>query len=425
MKRVLMVAFHFPPLAGSSGIQRTLRFVQDLPAFGWQPLVLSAHPRAYVNTGSDLLEDIPQGTVVRRAFALDASRHLSIAGRHFAFLARPDRWTNWRYAAIHRGLQMIREFSPDAIWSTHPIPTAHAIGAALQRRSGIPWIADFRDPMAQDGYPPDPATWRQYRTIEEQAVLHARFSTFTTPSAVRMYRERYPDCAERIVLLENGFDERSFAAAEQSLRSGPGGPLNEGAITLLHSGIVYPEERDPTQVFVALRRLQDEGLLDRRPLVVRFRAPVHAQLLNGLAQQHGVQARIEVCPSLPYRQALAEMLRADGLLVLQAANCNEQVPAKIYEYLRARRPIVCLSDPRGDTATVLAQAGCRLVAPLDDGVAIAQAFARFLDDETVRQPPSEQSIAAASRLSRTQSLAGFLDRMSAGVGDARSPALAA
>ena len=39
MKRILMIAYHFPPLTGSSGIQRTLRFVQHLPAFGWQPSV--------------------------------------------------------------------------------------------------------------------------------------------------------------------------------------------------------------------------------------------------------------------------------------------------------------------------------------------------------------------------------------------------
>jgi len=34
VKRVLMVAFHFPPLVGNSGIQRTLRFAQHLPEFG-------------------------------------------------------------------------------------------------------------------------------------------------------------------------------------------------------------------------------------------------------------------------------------------------------------------------------------------------------------------------------------------------------
>jgi hypothetical protein len=81
MKRVLMIAYHFPPLAGSSGIQRSLRFVQQLPQFGWQPLVLTAHERAYEHVSDDLLEQIPSGTVVRRAFALDAARHLGWRGR--------------------------------------------------------------------------------------------------------------------------------------------------------------------------------------------------------------------------------------------------------------------------------------------------------------------------------------------------------
>ena len=91
MKRVLMVAYHFPPLAGSSGIQRTLRFVQQLPAHGWQPLVLGAHPRAFERSSDDLDGDVPSGTVVRRAFALDAARHLSLGGRYPAALARPCR----------------------------------------------------------------------------------------------------------------------------------------------------------------------------------------------------------------------------------------------------------------------------------------------------------------------------------------------
>ena len=76
-----MVAYHFPPLAGSSGIQRTLRFVQHLPSFGWQPLVLTADTRAYERTSPDLQEALPPGTVVERAFALDTARHLSIGGR--------------------------------------------------------------------------------------------------------------------------------------------------------------------------------------------------------------------------------------------------------------------------------------------------------------------------------------------------------
>jgi len=33
MKRILMIAFHYPPLRGSSGIQRTLKFSRYLPEY--------------------------------------------------------------------------------------------------------------------------------------------------------------------------------------------------------------------------------------------------------------------------------------------------------------------------------------------------------------------------------------------------------
>jgi hypothetical protein len=71
MKRVLMVAYHFPPLAGSSGIQRTLRFVQHLPRYGWHPMVLTVTANAYEHVSTDLLREVPAGTVVRRGAALD------------------------------------------------------------------------------------------------------------------------------------------------------------------------------------------------------------------------------------------------------------------------------------------------------------------------------------------------------------------
>lgn len=408
MKRVLMIAYHFPPLAGSSGIQRTLRFVQHLPACGWEPLVLTAAPRAYERTSEDLLADVPAGTVMKRAFALDTARHLAVGGRYVGRMARPDRWISWKFDGIRTGMKMIRDFQPQAIWSTYPIATAHVIGAELHRRSGLPWLADFRDPMAQEGYPSDPATWRSFKEIEERAVGHASASIFTTPSAARLYRERYPSMADRIMVLENGYDEETFVCAEQTC---PREAITPGTITLLHSGIVYPEERDPTQLFAALQQLKNSGALNSAPLQVRFRAPVHDELLAKLADTYGVADLIEICPPIPYKEALSEMLRADGLLILQAANCNEQIPAKIYEYLRARRPILGLTDPRGDTAGLLRDAGQPWVAPLDSAPAIAALLSdaiRNLQDGT---PPhaDDDYIAAASRGGRTRALATILD----------------
>lgn len=410
-KRILMIAYHFPPLAGSSGIQRTLRLVQQLPEFGWEPLVLGADPRAFENTSDDLMGDIPAGTVVRRAFALDTARHLSVGGRYLGWTARPDRWMSWRFDAVRQGMRMIREFAPQVIWSTYPIATAHLIGAELRHRSGLPWVADFRDPMAQEGYPEDPRVWRSFKDIEERAAREARRCVFTTPGAARIYRERYPEWQSRMVVLENGYDEESFASAS-GLPPAPA-PAAGAPVVLLHSGIVYPSERDPTQLFAALRLLKDAGTLGPGDLRLRFRAAVHEAMLRTLAAQHGVEAFVEFCPPVPYRQALAEMLTVDGLLVLQAANCNEQIPAKLYEYLRAGRPIVGLTDPAGDTAGVLHGAGVDAIARLDSAAEIAALLpvcvAAIRSGRSVMPDPAY--VAGASRRARARQMAMLLDQV--------------
>lgn len=414
MKRVLMIAYHFPPLAGSSGIQRTLRFVQHLPDLGWQPLVLSADPRAYERTSDDLMDDVPPSTVVRRAFALDTARHLNIGGRYLGAMARPDRWVSWRFAAVWEGLNLISEFSPNIIWSTYPIATAHIIGSALHRKTGIPWVADFRDPMAQDGYPTDPRTWASYRAIEEDAVGHARFCVFTTPGAAAMYRQRYPAAASRIVVLENGYDEESFssAIAPASSVAATGGPDGR-PLLMLHSGIVYPSERDPTHLFVALGRLKMQGLLAPTDLRIRFRASGHDALLGDLANTHGAQDFIELCQPIPYREALGEMMAVDALLIMQASNCNAQIPAKIYEYLRAGRPIVALTDPVGDTAGVLRDAGIRRTFRLDSVDEIMQGLPRFVSDwrASIFELPDPTYVGQASRRGRSEALCRYLDRV--------------
>ena len=79
---MLMIAYHFPPMAGSSGLQRTLGFVRDLGQFGWEPMVLTAQRRAYEDVSDDLMKEIPDKVTVRRASALDTARHLSLFNRY-------------------------------------------------------------------------------------------------------------------------------------------------------------------------------------------------------------------------------------------------------------------------------------------------------------------------------------------------------
>ena len=410
MNRVLMIAYHYPPLCGSSGIQRTLRFSQDLLSFNWQPSVLSTHSRAFEKTSDDLLRDIPAGMDVQRAFALDARRHLSLFKRYPAWIARPDRWISWLLGALVTGFRMIRRQRPDVIWSTYPIPTAHLIGYWLSRLSGLPWVADFRDPMAHVGYPTDQATWNSYLRVEQKVFAQASRMVFTTPGAARLYKQRYPAKADCIRVIENGYNETSFETLEGESRQSA---LNPGKVTLLHSGIVYPQWRNPNELFAALRRLMDAKLVDSEGLRLRFRASEHADFLLPMVSAHGLADVVQILPPVGYKAALAEMCAADGLLVLQSADCSDQIPAKVYEYVRAQKPVLGLCGTTGDTADVLRQAGCVHLAPLESSGRIGTALVSFLSD--LRDGNSfagnKEFVESASRRFKASELAELLNEV--------------
>lgn len=412
VKRVLMIAYHFPPLGGSSGIQRTLRFSQYLPDHGWEPIVLSAHPRAFQQIDKSLLTDISDTVRVKHAFALDTAKHLSIKGRYPRILSLPDRWASWWLGAVPAGLKLIRQYRPDIIWSTYPIATAHLIGLTLSRLTNIPWIADFRDPMVQPDYPQNPSTYRAYQWIENKTMRHCAAAIFTTPGTLADYQTRFPDIsASRFRLIENGYDESSFTGLPSPARSAS---ADFRKLVLLHSGIIYPSERDPTCFFEAIATLLKRREISADNLSILLRASHHEDYLQSLIDRFGIGQIVSLVPPIPYKQALSEMLVVDGLLLLQAANCNNQIPAKLYEYLRAQRPILGLTDSVGDTAQKLKSMGIDTIAPLDSMEEIQQALSHFLALLQKGRAPvaSADKISANSRASTTGDLAMLLNAVS-------------
>ncbi|SCY24368.1 Glycosyl transferase 4-like domain-containing protein [Nitrosospira sp. Nsp13] len=404
-----MIAFHFPPMRGSSGILRTLKFSRYLPEFDWEPIILTAHPRTYASTSNDQVAAISDRVAVYRAFGFDTSRHLSFMRRYPGLLALPDRWVSWSLGAIPMGLYLIRKYRPDVIWSTYPIATAHLIGLTLSRLTRLPWVADFRDPMTDVDYPPDRLTRQMYQWIEKKSVTCCTKAVLTTPGAVDDYKERFPQTpASRFHLIENGYDEESFAAAEASRITEQ---KKNARLVLIHSGIIYPSERDPTQFFEALAALAQQGLISHTSLHVILRATAHDEYLLQLIDQYKIGDIVSLAPPISYREALSEMLAADGLLILQASNCNNQIPAKLYEYLRARRPILALTDPVGNTAAALISVGVDTMAPLDSRNDIMRELLRFLALIKGNEAPiaSMENALAGSRRSRTKELSNLLD----------------
>jgi len=412
-KRILMVAFHYPPIQGSSGVHRTLSFSKVLAEQGWQPTVLTVNRGALPSYSAENEGMVPAGVNVIRAFALDTKRHLTFMGKYPGGLAIPDSWVSWVVAATVRGLAHIALHRPSVLYSTYPIASAHLIGYVLHRLSGVPWIADLRDPMAQDDYPHDPRTWRAFKAIEERIMAHASRVLFAAPSALSYYRARYPAALEtRGVVLENGYDEALFVDAERGCTRSA-----RACIRLVHAGVLYPQERDPSAFLQAVAALRDEGLLREGEVEFILRGSAHEELYRPMIAAARLDGLVKLEPPVGYREALVEMLDADGLMLFQSAGCNFQIPAKVYEYFRARRPIVAFTDPAGDTGQVLAAAGVPWIAQLDSPGEIKAVLTSVLD--AIRQHRNqlfgdEEFARACSREGRGREFQAIVEQVAAG-----------
>lgn len=417
-KRVLMIAYHYPPCRGSSGLQRSLNFTRQLPTHGWDPILLTVNPRVYPECSTDQLADIPSGMTLKRVFALDSAKDLSIKGRYLSWTALPDRWITWMLWAVPAGLHMIRKHRPQVLWSTYPIGTALWIGYVLHRCSGIPWVVDVRDPLTEEDprtgklHPPDPNLWRARRWIEERAMMHSARAILVTLGARKIYAHRYSAMpSNHWAVIPNGYAEESFAAIERNItRPVPNGrPLH-----FVHSGILYPTpDRDPMAFFVALARLRASGRIVPGQMRVTLRASGFDHRYRMQIHEHGLDELVQLAPPIPYRDALAEMLTADGLLVFQGYTSNPAVPAKLYEYLRARRPIFALVDAEGDTAATLRAAGTGILVPLESSDQIAEGFIKFVDSVSAGTAPvaDEAVVMGFARELRARDLGALLDEV--------------
>ncbi|MBF0143019.1 MAG: glycosyltransferase [Magnetococcales bacterium] len=421
--RLLMVAFHYPPCQGGSGVHRALMFSRDLRAHGWEPVVLTAHPRAYPEHNPSQLQAIPAAVPVIRAFALDAARHLALAGHYSIATALPDRWSSWWLGAIPAALVAIRRHRPRLIWTTHPIATAHLIGLTLKRLTGLPWVADFRDPMVHGELPPDRWQRRLAGRIEAATVSRADRCVVVSEGIRSLFIDRYGSrVRSRLEVVANGYDDALFEELPPPPPRPPGAPL-----TLLHAGVLYPgaTERNPRAFLEALAVLHRERRIRAAtgaeasggiPLRVFFRASGLDALLREWSRELGLAEIVFPEPAIPHRQVLEEMVRADALMLFQGELFRNQVPAKLYEYLRAGRPILALTDPASDVAAILGGLGMGGVAPLEERAAILGILPGFLQDlwEGRGRIPDPRQVQGLGRRARAAELAGILDEVGSG-----------
>jgi glycosyltransferase involved in cell wall biosynthesis len=409
-KNALMLAFHFPPFAQSSGSIRTLSFVRHLPDHGWQPIVLTARENVYPEVDQRSLKMTPHRASILRAPGFDIARHLAIGGRYPTWLATPDRWNTWALAAIVAGLVCIRRHETAILWATFPIASALMAAMALHRLSKIPLIVDLRDPMVYEGWPED--TWLRatYSRIEKRVVTTASAIVVTTPSASGLYLERYPQVpASKFRIIANGVDDATSVQTSNSPRH------REAPFFIVHSGLMEVPDRDPTAFFEAIARMLSQGHITDETLRVVLRATGRDEEYRRQIAALGVAHVVAVESRVPHEEAIEEMRRADGLLLFQGSQCNRQIPAKAYEYLACGRPIIGLIDPAGDTHELIVnQWKVPYVAAMHSVEAIANVLRRFIDDmgRGAAFIPDESLTEKHSRAAGARQLAALFDEVS-------------
>ncbi len=426
MKHALFIAFHYPPEASSSGVLRTLKYSRYLEEYGWRVTVISPHVDAYAVTDATLEVQIPASAKVIRTPFLNTKRSLSIGGVHSLLLALPDPWIGWLPWAVAAGRRVARDDPFDLVYSTNPHATAHLIARRVARSSGRPWVTDFRDPWYEG--PAEPALlaemrWRQRldETVErkahcrlERGVVGRCSDVVTSTLQLRdMMRARYPEKADRITTILNGYDEADFSA----LNSSAGGAAGD-RLTIVHAGIINDQFRDPRPIFRALRRAAVQGVLDLRRLCLRFiggGAFADSDAVRASVAENELNDCVEFVPRIPYEQSLTEIARADLLLLLQASkDTADLVPAKLYEYLRAQKPVLAVVFPGSAGEVLAAVGGGWAVDPREEDAllsALASAFQRWAAGNLGDKCADLASLRRFDRRVLTGDLAAIFDRL--------------
>jgi len=354
---------------------------------------VTVHPRAYPDVGKDMLGGLPESTVIKRAQAFDSARHLSFRNRYLDLTAIPDRWVTWWPHGVLSCLELIKKYQPSVIWSTFPIASAHLIALTVRRLTGLPWIADFRDPMIQEKQPEPGVIRKTYQWIEQKTIEHASIAVFVTQSAFAHHAKVYP-CKNPDFwqLIENGYDESLFPSIEVI----PSRATEGKAVKLVHSGILYSKGRNPIAFFEALKAYSEHESL---PVELILRGPGTEIELEEKIASMGLKRTVKVMPPVPYNEAILEMVNAGALVLFQGSEFNRQIPAKAYEYIRAGRPILALTDDQGETFNFLKKWSGVYFADINSSDDIERALRSLITDIKGGRKPvrHESSVNALSR----------------------------
>jgi len=372
MRRVLLVSYYFPPLAGS-GVFRPLRLARHLPAAGWEVTVLAVGAKARVLRDEALLREVPARTRVERTASLEPRTLLlalnrlglrSLSRRIEPWLRIPDDQRGWVPFAVRRARRALRARPHDAVLTTSGPTSAHLVGLALARRLRVPWVADFRDEWTTNPYVRYPTAWhRRFNERLEREVLSEsdRVVCVSAPWLDNL-RSRAPGAPpEKFRVLPNGYDAAHFAGF-------PG--ERPDRFRIVYTGTFYGH-RSPRVFLEALDGIVRENRIPAHDLEV-----VLVGHTAGAAELGGPTARgVRVIEQRPFHETLDHLRGAAVLLlVIPPEGGAGNHTGKLFNYLAAGRPILALAPVPNVAVDLILESRSGVVARPDDPAAVADAL---------------------------------------------------
>ena len=396
MKRVLIISYYWPP-TGGSGVQRWVKFAKYLPAEGWQPVIYTPENPEQLAVDASLEAEVPtEAEIIRRRIVepyemykklLRKSGHSKevvevnpVNAQNKSFLQkvamwirgnffRPDPRCLWIRPSVRFLKKYLKEHPVDLIVSTGPPQSMHMIGRKLARETGLPWIADFRDPWTKIFYfkhlSMTRATERWHHKMEKKVLDDATAVVAVSPLVQQDFQAMTQTPVE---LITNGFDECDFH--QEPFKMAEGGP--QQLFTITHTGL-FAADGNPTVLWEVLAEKCRTCEEFRKSLRINLIGKTDEQIIKA-AHDAGLGDNVYDLGYQHHARAVDEQRKA-SLLILPLRKEPEYkavLPGKLFEYLASYRPILGIGQPDGAMSMILDSTKTGVVFDWEDKVAIAK-----------------------------------------------------
>ena len=303
----------------------------------------------------------------------------------------------------------LREHPVDAIVTTGPPQSMHLIGLKLSEATGIPWVADFRDPWTKMFYFKHLGlcSWAEKKHHElERRVLDGATRVVAVSPLVKEDFEKMTGTP--VELITNGFDESDFSEEI----------VPDGFFNITHTGL-FAADGNPETLWEAISEKCSEDAEFRKMLRIRFAGKTDPQITASV-KAAGLGENLVDCGYQSHTVAVREQKNA-AMLILPLRKEPEYkatLPGKLFEYLAARKPVLGIGQTDGAMARILNETGAGVVFNWDDKASIAAyinlCWRNFNDPthEDISPEGTSDRIAEYSRRNTTKRMAALLESVS-------------